>query len=268
MKTIKFLVLTFISLFAVVYIVYLTIIYFNQQNMVFRASGLPKNHIFNFYSDFDEVLMPTTDNKNLHGLLFKIPNPKGLIFYLHGNKGNVDMWGNSAIIYNTMGYDIFYLDYRGFGKSEGAIIDEKQVHEDVATAYKQVTKDYKKKNTIIIGYSIGTGLATYLATNQEHKKLVLQAPFYNFTEFTGPLAPGFPDFMKKFQFQNNLHLQKITTPIYIFHGTNDKLIPIENSVRLQKLQPNSAILYCLEGQNHVGINQNEVFIEKMKEILK
>ena len=266
MKTIRFIFLSLASFFGIVYLLYVSYVYFNQAEMVFIANKLPSNYKFEFNQDFEEFNIPSYDGKKQSGLLFKTSNPKGIIFYLHGNAGSLDSWGNNATIYTDLGYDIFFLDYRGFGKSEGKIESQEQVFKDISIVYDTIKSEYK--NTIIIGYSIGTGLATYLASIKNPNKLILQAPFYNFLEFSDGRAPYFPDFLKKFQFETNKYIVKVKVPIYIFHGNQDQLISFDNSVRLKKIIKPTDSLFTLEGQGHLGINDNFDFQEKLKEILK
>lgn len=268
MKAIRFVVISLFTFLGIIYLLYVSYIYFNQAEMVFIAHKLPKNYKFEFNQKFEELNIPSFDNKKLNGLLFKTPNPKGLIFFLHGNAGSLDSWGNAAHVYTNLGYDIFILDYRGFGKSEGQIENQEQVFKDISIVYDKVKSDYKNKETIIIGYSIGTGLATYLASIKNPNKLILQAPYYNFLEFSTTRAPYFPDFLKKFQFETDKYITKVKAPIFIFHGNQDQLISIENSTRLQKLLKPIDAFFELENQGHLGINDNEEFKEKLKVILK
>jgi dipeptidyl aminopeptidase/acylaminoacyl peptidase len=115
MRIFRFIILSLATLFGVLYLLYVSYIYFNQAEMVFIANKLPENYKFELNQKFEEITIPSFDNKKLNGLLFKTPQPKGLIFYLHGNAGSLDSWGNNAEIYTNFGYDIFFLDYRGFG---------------------------------------------------------------------------------------------------------------------------------------------------------
>lgn len=268
MKTVRFLFLTLSSIFAIIYLLYVSYIYCNQAEMVFVANKLPKNYSFQFNQEFKEINVPSFDTKIQNGILFQTENPKGLIFYLHGNKGSIDSWGNNAKMYTDLGYDIFFLDYRGFGKSEGQIENQEQVFKDISIVYNKVIGNYKDKNNSIIGYSIGTGLATYLASIKNPNKLILQAPYYNFLEYSSSRAPYFPDFLKKFHFETNIYMTKVKSQIYIFHGNQDQLISIKNSERLQKLFKPKDKLFILENQNHIGINENIEFQSKLKEILK
>ncbi len=264
----RFLFLGILSFFGVLYFLYVSYIYFNQGKMVFNASKLPANHTFSFVSPFREMTFKASDNIILHGLLFGVQKPKGLVFYLHGNRGTVADWGQSASIFNECGYDFFILDYRGFGKSEGAIDDEKTVNDDVEMVFDALSKKYQQKNIVVVGYSIGTGVAAQLSSKRSQKMLVLLAPFYNFKEYSSTRAPYFPDFLKKFSFETNLAFPKIKSPIYIFHGADDKLISLENAIRLKKIFKPTDSLIVLKNQGHIGINNNLIFNENMKVMLE
>ena len=251
--------LSFSSIFIVCFLLYLIYVYFNQQNMVFRASGLPKNHVFSFSNHFDEVYSKTNDGTKLHGLLFPIENSKGLILYFHGNKGNVDLWGRDAVFYNSLGYDVFYTDYRGFGKSEGQVEDEAQIFEDALVIFDDTQKRFKPQKMIVLGYSIGTGVATYVANQRKVQALILLAPFYNFTEFTASRVPFFPNSWKKFSFETNRYIKTVPCPIFIFHGDRDYVIPIQNSIKLRKFLKPADRFFTLPNEGHFGINQNPDF---------
>lgn len=268
MRTIRFVFKSLLIFFGIIYLLYAGYIYFNQEEMIFPASKLAKDYKFEFKQDFEELNIPSFDKTSLNGLLFKTTNPKGLIFYLHGNGDAADSWGHIADFYTSLGYDIFILDYRGYGKSEGEIENQEQVLKDVSWAYGALASRYDKSKIIIIGYSIGTGPATYLASKENAKMLILQAPYYNFLEFSSTRAPLLPDFLKKFTFETNKYIVKVKSPIFIFHGQNDRLILPDNSVRLQKLLKPNDSLFILSDVGHGGINDNEDFQEKLKEILK
>jgi alpha-beta hydrolase superfamily lysophospholipase len=166
--------------------------YFNQEELIFFPTKLPANHVFRFNSTFQERYIKTPDGHQLHGLLFKAAAPAGLIFYLHGNAGGLDSWGEIANTYTNLHYDIFMLDYRGYGKSEGNIISEKQFHEDVQLAYDQIKKEYPEEKIVVLGYSIGTGTAARLAAFNQPKMLILQSPYYSLIDLAQKLYPMVP----------------------------------------------------------------------------
>jgi alpha-beta hydrolase superfamily lysophospholipase len=268
LKTFKFLAIVLLAFFVVIYVIIVSYVYFNQVGMVFLSSKLSKDYKFDYLQKFEELNIKSFDGVNLNGLLFKTENSKGLIFYLHGNAGTLETWGSIAKTYTNLGYDIFILDYRSFGKSEGEIEDEEQLNKDISIAYKTLKKRYPENKIIIAGYSIGSGLATILAAENHPKALILQSPYYSFTELSSSRVPFFPDFMKKFSLETYEYLPKIKAPVYIFHGTKDQLIPYENSVRLSQILKNNEHFYPLKDQEHSGMNENNDYQKELKIILE
>jgi len=267
-KTLKFLTIILLAFFVVIYLVVISYVYFNQVGMVFQSASLPKEYKFDYHSKFEEINIKSFDGVSLNGLLFKADKSKGLIFYLHGNAGTLETWGKIAKTYTNLGYDIFILDYRSFGKSEGEIENEEQLNKDIAIVYETFTKRYPENKIIIAGYSIGSGFAVILASENKPKALILQSPYYSFTELSTGRVPFFPDFLKKFQLETFEYLPKIKVPIYIFHGKDDQLIPYENSVRLSKIIKTNGHFYPLNDQGHIGMNENNDFQNQLKVILQ
>ena len=268
LKTLKFLTIVLLAFFVVIYVFIVSYVYFNQVGMVFQTSQLSKDYQFDFQQKFEEINITSFDGIKLNGLLFEAEKSKGLIFYLHGNAGTLETWGKIAKIYTRLGYDIFILDYRSFGKSEGEIENEEQLNKDVSVVYKTLTKRYPENKIIITGYSIGSGLATILASENHPKALILQSPYYSFTELSSSRVRFFPDFMKKFHLETFKYLPQVKAPIYIFHGTDDQLISCSNSVRLNKLLDFKGHFYALKDQGHIGMNENNDFQKQLKLILE
>lgn len=249
------------------YALSLTLLYFFQEKLLFHPMVLGKEHRFSFSGEFEEVYIPVEDDVKLHGILFKAKNSKGLVFYLHGNGGCVEGWGRSAGLYNLAGYDIFMLDYRGYGKSGGTIESEEQLNSDVEKAFLAMQKKYGS-TIIIAGYSIGTGPAAHLAVAKNVKALILQAPYYSLTGLASEKVPLMPEFIKRYKFNTYNEIEKMKLPVYIFHGTEDKLIPFAHSQRLKEIGQENIILIPLPGEGHNAINESYEFAGKLFDILK
>lgn len=267
MQLLKFLMTRILLLFAIIYLLAILFLYFSQESLIFRPTILAKDFKYKFNSDFEEMNIPSFDKTTLNGLLFKVEKPKGLVFFLHGNMGALDSWGNQAEFYNAIGYDFFILDYRGYGKSDGKIENEAQFNKDIDAVYESLKTKYKEKDISIIGYSIGSGPATILASKNNPKRLVLQSPYFNFAELSSSKLPFIPSFIKRYKFETDKYISKVKAPIYIFHGEMDALIPVENSVRLSKLYKSGDHLYILKNQEHNRINYNLEYQEQIKNIL-
>ena len=251
-----------------IYIVLCGLLYFYQEKLIFFPQKLDKNYQFQFGQKFEELNIKTTDGKILNGLLFKVENSKGLIFYLHGNAGSLSTWGEVAKTYNNLNYDIFIIDYRSYGKSEGEINGQNQLFEDNQIAYNELKKSYKEDKVIVLGYSIGTGLASKLASANNPKLLILQAPYYSLTDMMKHTYSFVPTFLLKYKFATNEYLKNCKMPVVIFHGNQDKVIYYGSSLKLKKEFKPQDTLITLNGQGHNGMTDNEEYKIELTKILK
>jgi hypothetical protein len=249
-------------------IVFFGLLYFFQEKIIFLPEKLDKNYNFAFENEFEELSFKTNDNTTLNGLLFKAKESKGLIFYLHGNAGSLKSWGYASDLYTKFDYDIFILDFRGFGKSDGTIKSEEQLFQDNQLVYDQLKKKYTEKDIIVIGYSIGSGMAAKLASDNNPKHLILQAPYYSLTDLVKSKFSFIPSFLLKYKIETNKFLKDCKMPITIFHGDNDNVIYYESSVKLKNQYKDKINFITLNGQSHNGINENYDYAFQLMDILK
>lgn len=260
-------VITALIVIGTLYLVVCGLLYFFQEKLIFFPQKLAKNYRFGFGQPFEEMTITTQDKSLLHGLLFKADSSKGLIFYLHGNGGALDSWGEVAGTYTDLNYDVFLLDYRGYGKSEGLIYSQKQFFDDVQIAYDSLKSRYAEDKIIVLGYSIGTGAATKLASANHPKLLILQAPYYSLTDLMRHSYPIIPPFILKYKFETNKYLPACKMPVVVFHGNRDEVIYYGSSLKLKTIFKKQDTLITLEGQGHNGMTDNFVYRAELKRIL-
>lgn len=240
-----------------------------QEKMFFHPTPLAPDYEFKFKDEFIEYKIPVEEKVTVNGLLFKAQQPKGLVFYLHGNAGALDSWGEIADFYTQNNYDIFILDYRGFGKSEGRIENEKQFLNDVQLVYDSLTTQYQEENIVVIGYSIGTCPAAFVTAKNNPKHLVLKAPYYSMLDLVHHYYSIVPGFMVKYKLRTNEYVKEVKAPITIFHGTEDNIIPVENAYKLKELlKPTTDTLIIVDGKTHHGVGSWEEYKSKLGRILK
>ena len=116
------------------YALLLAALYFGQESLIFPGTPLPAEHRFAFDQPFEEIRVPV-DGGSLDALLFRQPSPRGLVFFLHGNRGNLQTWTTGLDFYRRVNYDLFIFDYRGYGRSTGQNVDERQLDADVRAAW-------------------------------------------------------------------------------------------------------------------------------------
>lgn len=261
---IRKMIITLMSSFVAI----IALMFLFQEKLIFYPEKLSSDHKFSFFHPFVEKFFLTDDGEKIHGLLFKSDSSKGLVFYLHGNAGSLSSWGNVYSQFVPYNYDVLIIDYRGYGKSSGHITSEKRIHDDIKIIYDKMCELYSEENLIVVGYSLGTGLATKLAAENNPLKLILKAPFSNFNNLRKEHFVWFPKFLMKYKFPSDQYIKKIKCDIYIFHGENDDLIPVENGELLHKIAGSGSKIKILKNQAHNGIENHAYYLSALKEILK
>jgi pimeloyl-ACP methyl ester carboxylesterase len=258
---------TIFGILAALYILLCIVVYFKQERLLFFPTKLPPDYRFQFPGDVEERWTTAADGTKLHGLLFKTPKSNGLIFYLHGNGGALNSWGDAAATYTALHYDVFLLDYRGYGKSGGTITSQAQLLSDVQTAYQQLISEYPESRTVILGYSVGTGLATWLAARQHPKLLILQAPYFSMRDLSARKYPFLPGFLLRYALLTNEFIQQVQAPIVLFHGNQDEVIDYHSSLRLKALLKPSDRVIILPGAGHNGMTDNPIYRRELANFL-
>lgn len=270
----------FAIVFGLIYLISCAFFYFFQEDLIFQPTPLDSEYVFEFEERFEELNIESEDGTILNNLLFKADSSKGLIFFLHGNGGSLKRWGKSASVFLEQNYDVLILDYRGYGKSEGKINSERELYQDIQIVYNEALQRYDEEDIIVLGYSIGSGLAAKIASSNNPKKLILQAPYYNLPDLLDYLkynidAPIFKfqrilpsSLLLKYKFKTNEFIQDCEMPIIIFHGDEDQVIYYGSSLKLQKYLKANDSFITLPGFNHNGITDNQDYLDAMEEILR
>jgi len=239
-------------------------LFFFQERLLFAPVPLAEDHAFKV-KGVEEVFIDVLGAR-ISALHFKNENPKGLIFFLHGNSGNLDNWLTSTSFYERSNFDLFMIDYRGYGKSTGRIESEEQLKNDVRIAWDSVAPEYEGKAKIIYGRSLGTALASDLSVEIQPDMTILVSPYYSMSEMAQLYYPWVPGLILRYSMNTSQDLPKINNPIYIFHGDKDQLIPIEHSIRLSKLSK-QAHMIRVKGALHDDIHHFREYEENLIYIL-
>ncbi len=241
-----------------------------QEKIIFQAKPLPHNHQYVFQQPFTELFFDKEGVK-INALHFPATSQikKGMIFYLHGNAGNIQKYGLRAIHFTSKGYDVFMMDYRTFGKSTGEL-SEAAIHNDVQWIFEEVQTKYGQPASewIVYGRSLGTGIATHLASNNEVKQLILETPYFNLIDVAKGYFPLLPyNKLLKYTFQTDQWIQEVKAPIAIFHGTKDWIVPYKSGIKLQRLLKVSDQFYTIPNGGHNNLFTFPRYHEWMREVL-
>lgn len=235
--------------FGAVYLLFCGLLFFAQDSLIFHPKALSANHN---YGNYEEEWIELPDGARLNALRLRAPAAKGVILYLHGNVGSNGRSLRQTRAIADLGYDLYLVDYRGFGKSTGSVNSEAAMTEDLQAVYDRLKTEYGEGNIILLGYSLGSGPASYLAAKNTPKAAVLVAPYRSLLAMKNEFFWMFPDLLMKYRLDNASHLAEASCPVVLLHGTADELIPFSMSRQLAAIDPGRIKLVELPNVGHRG----------------
>jgi pimeloyl-ACP methyl ester carboxylesterase len=243
-------------------------VYFLQDLFIFKPEKLKADFKFNYDIPFRELNFDVEPGVRINGLHFFRDRPKGLVLYFHGNTRSIKGWAKYARDFYRYDYDVVLVDYRGFGKSTGKR-GESEMLNDMQVVYTSLSTDYSENHLIVYGRSLGSGFAAKVASENNPRYLILDAPFYNFRKVIERFLPILPiRLVLRYHLRTDKWLQSVKCPIYIIHGTKDLLIPIRHSEQLQKINPRKITLIRIHGGGHNNLTKFDEYHNFVRDILK
>lgn len=222
------------------------IYFYSIQDDKFKSTKLSNDYQFQFNNDFEELKFTTKDGGEINSIVFKADSSRGVICFWKGNGGNLQQWGQIAPQFLRYNYDIIITDYREHGKSRGKI-SFNNFHSDAQVIYDFLKTKYSEDKILIVGYSLGTNIASYLAANNNPFMTVLIEPREKFEDKYLRMIFPFPDICR-FPFRTDEDIPSIDSPVIIITGTKSDLYG--EAKNLKKLLSKKDKFFEIEGANH------------------
>ena len=256
----------FVSL-ASLYTILCVALYFFQHLFFFRPEILSKHFKYQYPFPFEELNFEMEDGGSINAIYFKVPNSRGVIYYLKGNSRSIKGWGKFAKDFVGNGYDFFMMDYRGFGKSRGKRSQQK-LFSDAQFLYQWLRNHYLEEKIIVIGRSFGSGVAARVASWNKPRLLMHDSPYFSFLYNAKGYAGFLPlRWIMRYDLRTDQYLKTISCPVHIVHGKNDRLISFRQSEMLKGLYPEKIILHSIAGGGHNNLPDFPEFFELLYDIL-
>jgi fermentation-respiration switch protein FrsA (DUF1100 family) len=215
----------------------------------------------------EDVFFVSPDGVRLHGWLLR-PNgePRGTILFFHGNAENISTHVGAVLWLAMEGYQVFLIDYRGYGKSEGTPGME-GIHLDALAAIDRLFRmeGVDKDRIVVFGQSLGGAVAVYAVANSPHRDriraLILDSAFSGYRRiarekiaelillwpFQSPLSLLVTD-----RYSPSRWIERIgPVPVLILHGEADKVVPVKHGVQLYRLAEEPKQLWITPGAGHI-----------------
>jgi uncharacterized protein len=241
-------VIALLTLALLVYGLVLALLWWGQERLLFLPTPLAPDHRLALEPGVHERTVDVPGAR-LHALHLKLPAPRGVVFFLHGNAGNLESWFVDLQVYRRANFDLFMLDYRGYGKSSGRIDSEAQLHADVRAAWDAVAPEYAGKKRVLLGRSLGSGLAVPLALQVQPELTVLVSPYSSMRAMASEAYPWVPTALLRYPLATDEAIVQLRSPLLLVHGEHDELIGAHHSEALKRLHP-PARLHIVKGAGH------------------
>lgn len=240
-------------------------LWFRQEKLLFFPEALPTDFVLTRDADVHEgrLHVPGAQLSTLH---LRLPDPHGVMLFLHGNGGHLADWFVNPGFYRKANFDLFMLDYRGYGKSTGRIESEAQLHADVLAAWQQIAPGYRGKRVVIYGRSLGTALAARLAVRLQPDLTVLVSPYRSMGALTAEFYPWVPQAVLRYPLRTEEDVAKIKSPLLLVHGDKDTLIAPRHSDALHALAPHAQTLRVTQA-GHNDLQEFDEYIAGLSRAL-
>ena len=203
--------------------------------------------------EFEEVNFRASDDVKLNGWYLEGQKDQPLVLFCHGNAGNISHRVENLRHLRELGYSVFIFDYRGYGRSEGKA-NETGTYNDIRGALTWLKEQgWSEQKMIYFGRSLGAAIALQLAIEQPPAGLILESPFTSIEAIGKELYPLLwilAGWALDVRYDNIFKISQIKTPLLIFHGDRDEIIPQQMGKELFKRAPEPKQFYSISGAGH------------------
>lgn len=205
----------------------------------------------------EDVWLKAADGTRLHGWFVRAPAQpaEATIIYFHGNGGNLSGVGWIAGHFTARGFDVMLFDYRGYGRSEGAAIDERGIFADADAAYDYVVRErgVPPARLVLYGQSLGTTAVADVASRKPCGAVILESGLSSASDMARVVLPWLPRAFHRLarnRFESAQKLAGVKCPILVAHGDMDEVIPIEQGRALYAAAREPKRLIIVSGAGH------------------
>ncbi|MBL0937230.1 MAG: alpha/beta hydrolase [Rhizobiaceae bacterium] len=201
----------------------------------------------------EPIELTAADGLKLRSYYFAPQPGKPLIVYFPDRLGDIIYKPRHLTAIAEEGYGLLLTGYRGYGGNPG-LPSEAMLYADASAMMERIAADALAPDGVIIyGYSMGTGVASYVAARAETLGLVLEAPFTTFGDAVRQQFSQVPEWLVRTKFDTRSRIDKVDAPILILAGGKDQITPASFAERLAAMNSDHASLVVVPDGNHLNL---------------
>ncbi len=243
-----------------------------EQHLIYIPSTQMDPMAGDLRHTFEDVFLTTSDGVRVNGWFFPAntnsPRANLALLVLHGNAGNISHRLGHYQAWRQLGLNVFALDYRGYGRSEGSP-SEQGTYRDAEAAYAWLRKKGFAGNHIIaLGESLGGGVASELAVRETLGGLVVQSSFTSIPDVGAELYPWLPvRWLCRTRYDTLAKLPRIKCPVLIIHGRGDTLVRFHHAERNFAAANEPKLMWELKGNHNDSLTELDHYLNGMEKFL-
>jgi len=193
-------------------------------------------------------------------------NPLFIYYY-----GNGDEASRTIPRLEKMGANNFLvINYRGYGRSTGQP-EEQSLKNDALFVFDEVTQQgqIKSDSIVLVGRSLGSGIATYVASERKIAKVILVTPYDSIVNVAQDRFPILPiSLLMNQRFESDALAPQIDEPLLCIIAETDRIVPTNHAHRLCDMWKGKMQKVILKGTNHITINKSSEYGRVIKEFVQ
>lgn len=220
---------------------------------------------------FEDQEIATADGERLHAWVVPADDPQApWVLFCHGNAGNLSNRVERAVVFHRMGVNALLFDYRGYGRSTGTPSEAGLTRDAVACWNWLVTaRNVPPARIVVMGESLGGGVATALAVQHQPAGLILESTFTSAVDLGAEVYPWLPvRLLSRNRFESRDRLARIAGPKLFLHSPEDDVIPYRHGRALYEAAPEPKEFADLSGGHNVGtLAQGPTYVATVSDFL-
>jgi uncharacterized protein len=258
-RIVRYVVFGIATLALLVYVGICIWVYVNQRELLYSPQS---THVEAQTTDFSV----THDGVLLRGWVIhpSMPNP---IVYFGGNGERIEE-NRTDFAQWFPNHSVYLLAYRGYGASDGTPSEE-ALFSDAVSEFDQIQALHPNQPISLIGRSLGSGVAAYLASQRPVAKLVLVTPYDSIARVAQSAFPWLPvRWLIKDSYPSTNYVAGYSRPVLVVRAGNDEVIPAEDTTRLIQAFPHTPVVINIPGRGHNNILKAPAYGQAMSEFLR